>query len=191
MKAGARIDLQLGGLLGGSSIGNITYERQGEINVNLVYVGNNGRQERYLVPAKYSSDLYTRVLEIQLYADEQGLDAFETPLVGPAPVLRFGLQRLSQNPVDLRHYGIEENDYVIVHRYRGLGGFKLNFFSLSRTATKFTWGLIDMEMVEAIVTIAGGVISREEIVNLAELFYIAKCQAQKCEGVHDYVMLIS
>ena len=46
-----------------------------------------------------------------------------------------------------------------------------------------------MEMVEAIVTIAGGVISRKEIIDLAELFYIAKCQAQKCEGLHDYLML--
>ena len=162
VKAGARIDLQLGGLLGGSGIGDITYERQDEINVNLVYVGNNGRQERYLVPAKYSSDLYTRVLEIQLYADEQGLGAFETPLVGPAPVLRFGLKHLSQNPVLLHLYGIKDNDYVIVHRYKGLGGFKFTFPSLCRTASKYTFGLVDMEMIEAII-VTGKQIGRAHV----------------------------
>ena len=67
VKAGARIDLQLGGLLGGCRDCHEVHEPQGEININLIYVGHNNRQERYLVPATTSSDLYTRVLEIQLY----------------------------------------------------------------------------------------------------------------------------
>ena len=157
VKAGARIDLQLGGLLGGCRDCHEVHEPQGEININLIYVGHNNRQERYLVPATTSSDLYTRVLEIQLYADFDGVNAFEIPMWDPTPTLRFGLKHLSQNPVNLGLYGIKDGDYVTVHRYRGLGGFKLNFPSLCRTATKYTFGLVDMEMVEAIVTIAGAI----------------------------------
>ena len=98
------------------------------------------------------------------------------------------MKHLSKNPVNLGLYGIKENDYITVHSYRGLGGFKIpSFSSMCGTVSSFTG--VDLEMVNAIVTIAGGVISREEVINLAELFYIAKCQATKCEGIHDYIML--